>query len=321
MSAPALDDFWADKHIEFTDTINDDIWNDSPAEQLLISDPATLRAPGSIGAQQAMLDAPPLPWVPDVLGQRWREPESIIIVGSAYAPFLQGISRRDATLPVAAYLTTASDPFLRSFLQGVVRPDADYYGKIAQLAQDQQSAAGIALFDLCRASFTIRGTRANRDLDRAAEYTFKPPKGSGQEGKRRATASRQLFTRYVESTKQRDWTTRRLEQTPAHRILALGSVAEHGLLRFFFDLGVTDVTKHATGERWSPKQYDEQQWVLHYARPRQTLGQWLDDEDWWVIKGMIGDVSRTWHLLPTLHPCRNNDDPDYQRTRALLRKL
>ena len=198
--------------------------------------PATMRQ-----AQQAMLDEPPLPWVPDVLGGNGAR-HTIIIVGSAYAPFVQGISNREATMPLLAYRSPTADEFLPSFLEHVVRPDADYYNKIALLANDQGTAATIALFDLCRASFTVRGTRVNRDLDRAAESTFKAPKGSGQEGQARAAQSRQTFTKYVESTKQREWTKRRLEQTLATRILALGSIAEHGLLKFFYDAGIRDIT-------------------------------------------------------------------------------
>lgn len=316
------DDFWEDGHLQFTDDINTDIWNRSPSEQYAVQEPATLRLPCAVGAQQAMLDEPPLPWVPDVLGRQWRGADTIIIVGSAYAPFVQGISNREATMPLLAYRSPTADEFLPSFLKHVVRPDADYYNKIALLAKDQGTAATIALFDLCRASFTVRGTRVNRDLDRAAESTFKAPKGSGQEGQARAAQSRQTFTKYVESTKQREWTKRRLEQTLATRILALGSIAEHGLLKFFYDAGIRDITQRSKPvTRWSPNGAAADKWVLHYAKRRQSLGQWLTDDDWWVIKGQINGQNRTWHLLPTLHPCRNTKDPTYNRTRELLRKM
>lgn len=324
MSVPCLkaDDFWADEHLQFADAINNDIWNLSPGEQLVMQAPATLREPGSIGAQQAMLDDVPLSWVPDVLGRQWQDAESIIIVGSAYAPFLQGISRRSATIPLPEYRTLSPHEFLRSFLKYVVRPDADYYNKIELLASDQTTAARIALFDLCRASFTLRGTRVNADLDRAAESTFKPPKGTGPEGQRSARKSRQTFTRYVESDKQREWTRRRLEQTRADRIVTLGSLAEHGLLKFLYDAGIRDITQRSKPDkRWSPNEHQADKWVLRYAKPGQTLSQWLNDEDWWVINGNLGDADRTWKLLPTLHPCRNAQDPTYERTRKILRKM
>jgi hypothetical protein len=315
--------FWADEHLQLTDDINTEIWNESPNEQRAIQCPTTLRLPGTVGAQQAMLDEPPLPWVPDVLGRQWQEADAIVIVGSAYAPFLQGISKRNATLPLTAYRTTRPDKFLPSFLEHVVRPDRDYYDRIALLAQDQGSAAGIALFDLSRASFTRRGTRVNGDLDRAAEFTFKPPKGCGPEEHRRAKESRQVFTKYVESTRQREWTRRRLEGSRATRIVALGYIAEHGLLKFFYDAGIRNITQRSKPSApWSPSQDSAGTWVLRYAKPGRTLSQWLTDEDWWVITGNIGVQNRTWHLLPTLHPCcRKTADPTYERTRTLLKTM
>jgi hypothetical protein len=49
-----------------------------------------------------------LPWVPDVLGSQWNHEKSVHIVGSAYAGFLQGISKR--SFPFDAYLDLP--PFL-----------------------------------------------------------------------------------------------------------------------------------------------------------------------------------------------------------------
>ena len=70
------------------------------------------------GAQQSMLDpwilGPAaaglvLPWVPDVLGVQWSHEDAVHIVGSAYAGFIQGISKR--SLPFGAYLSTSQLPW------------------------------------------------------------------------------------------------------------------------------------------------------------------------------------------------------------------
>jgi hypothetical protein len=61
--------------------------------------------------------------------------------------------------------------------------------------------------------------------------------------------------------------------------------------------------------------------VLRYAKPGQTLSQWLTDEACWVISGDLGGADRTWHLLPAFHPRRNAHDPTYNRTRKMLRRM
>jgi hypothetical protein len=319
-------DFWTDHNFDFDDLVNKDIHDNSPFEQLAIQPMSALASPGSIGAQQAMLDDlnAPLPWVQDIVGTRSKEPGSIVVIGSAYAPFIQGISNRKTTLPLASYVSLNSSDFQRNFLQFVVRPDADYYAKVSLLCRGTVESSQMTVFDLCRASYAIRGMRVGRSLDRGAEFTFKSGKCKTLEDKRvaneNARRSREMFIRYVDSEKQREWTRRRFTDSQATNIMALGYRAEHGLLRFFFDLGIRDIAPHrAPNEKWAPDRGQEDRWLVNYAR--NSLETWLIRTDWWDIKGALGGQERTWRLLPVLHPSRNVGDSTYERTRTVFSKM
>jgi len=318
--------FWSIDHLELSDAVNDRIWSDSPREQATIQQPGSLQSLGSVGAQQIMVDglATPLPWVPDLVGLNWKHPESLIIIGSAYAPFIRGISKRRCTLPLSEYLDAGSaGDFVIRFLGSVVIPDPSYYAKIALLAASQGTQAGIVLFDLCRASYSFRGSRIGKDgLDRAAEFTFWDTI-KGQKDAVAAVRSRQLFTAYVESKRQRAWTLARLMESRARRILALGRIAEYGLLRLLWDYGIRTIHRMGTpGETWHPNPNHSDGWVVRYACKDQTLEQWLVRKDWWVVKGQLNGEEREWHLLPTLHPAARKDrDKGYSRTRALITRM
>ena len=266
----------------------------------------------------------PLPWVPDIVGVNWKHPESLIIIGSAYAPFIRGISKRRCTLPLSEYLDSGSaGDFLIRFLGSVVIPDPSYYAKIALLAASQNTQAGVVLFDLCRASYAFRGSRIGLNgLDRAAEFTFRDTI-KGQKDAAAAVRSRQLFTAYVESKQQRAWTLARLDESRARRILALGSIAEYGLLKLLWDSGIKTIHRMSTpGETWRPNPDYSDRWVFQYACKGQTLEQWLVREDWWVIKGRVNGEEREWRLLPIMHPAaRSAKDKDYGRTRALITRM
>ncbi|HSR06234.1 MAG TPA: hypothetical protein VLM42_03720 [Bryobacteraceae bacterium] len=313
--------FWADRHFDFDDVINKEIHSDSPDEQSKIQSLGALAEPGSIGSQQAMVDGldRPLPWVQDIVGKRYREAEGVSVVGSAYAPFIQRISSRRATLPLSDYAQASHSDFQRSFLEHVVRPDVDYYRKIEVLLSGVFEVSQITLLDLCRSSFTIRGTRVGKCRDRAAEFTFRAGKGITEE---RAQFSRQTFLRYIESDKQREWTQRRFADSEASNIIALGYRAEHGLLRFFYSLGIRDISRQrAPHEKWVPNTAQEDRWVTNYAKGKHALQTWLAEGDWWNIVGTLRGQQRRWRLLPVLHPSKNGEDSTYQRTRSLLKLM
>ena len=164
-------------------------------------------------------------------------------------------------------------------------------------------------------------------MDEAAEHTFKdsvPPERdkAKRHSPARAEASRRLFTSYVEAPKQRAWTLARLVESEARRIIALGFLAEHGLLRLLWDSGIHTIYQRSRpDDPWFPSKTHGDKWVLNYARARQTLTRWLDGADWWVAEGRLDGVPRRWHVLPVLHPARNGADSGYLRTRRLLRDM
>lgn len=266
----------------------------------------------------------PLPWVPDLVGLGWQQPESLIVIGSAYAPFIRGLSKRRCTMPLADYVDARSaSRFLSKFLESVVIPDTSYYSKIALLAGDLGTQQRVIIFDLCRASYTIRGSRkAGNDLDGAAEFTFKNTIRN-QRDEARANQSRRLFTAYVESKKQREWTLERLALSRARRIVTLGTIAEYGFLKLLWHSGIKTIHRMRNPNAvWSPDASHGDQWMLRYAAKGQTLEKWLTDKDWWIVKGRLKSDEREWHVLPVLHPAaRNSTDIDYLRTRALIMSM
>src|SRR4051794_21754424 len=95
-------EFWAASTLNVDDEVNDGIWSQSIAVQKEIQPPDDLliRDDTPIGAQQAMVDPDPdcispigdgtiLPWVPDLVGSKWDDSDSLIIVGTAYAGFIR----------------------------------------------------------------------------------------------------------------------------------------------------------------------------------------------------------------------------------------
>ena len=130
-----MPDFWKTECLT-TDQINAEIWEQSPALQRQIQTPHSLVNIGSVGAQQAMIDGDSdcvLPWVPDLIGRDWKDAGSILVVGSAYAGFIDKYSGRSASMSESSYRREQTvEEFQRAFLHMVVMPDASYYGKIPQ---------------------------------------------------------------------------------------------------------------------------------------------------------------------------------------------
>ncbi len=282
-----------------TDKINDAIWFESPARQRSIQPPECLAAPGAVGAQQAMVSADDiLPWVPDLLCENWIAPETILIVGSAYAGFIREFSLRTATMPLGVYRTAGIwQEFQERFIEYVVRPDQNYYGPLTRLGGG--TLRNLVLLDLCRASFVQRGAASGPRRDESKDSIL---------NKNAAT-----YSRYVDI--QADWTWQRIVESRARRIVALGSIAEHGLLRLFTKRGATIAEADRTV---SIKSRADNVWPLHYAVRGRTFGYWLDHQTWWTVTHTVNGQKREWKVLPTLHPARMHDDPGYMRTAKLL---
>jgi hypothetical protein len=99
--------------VAIQDELNAEIWAKSPKVQGDIQTPLELGHEGAVGAQQAMIEdgllpgvtsAKILPWVPDLVGAGWAQPDALLVVGSAYAGFIKELSRRPHSLPLAKYV-------------------------------------------------------------------------------------------------------------------------------------------------------------------------------------------------------------------------
>ena len=309
--------FWNRDYFDFDDPLNQEIWSRSPVVQQEIQSPRELQKPGAIGAQQAMIDltpnprfsaSPSLPWVPDVVGKEWHTREALLIVGSAYAGFIREFSTRSRALPLADYVSASSaSQFQRSFLRYVVAPDSSYYGPIQALASSK-TAARIALFDVCRASFVKRGSGTAQRNDTSGDSV--------------ALEAPEVFEQYAENKTQADWTWRRITESQANRIVALGYIAEHGLLRLFARHGMQIQVSNGSAPPLRINAFPDGsgRWVKVYAdHPSRPVGSWLKLRCWWTISGEVEGVHRAWHLLPAFHPARHQKpDPEYRQTKVLL---
>jgi hypothetical protein len=273
------------------DAINEEIWSRSPALQLRIQSPAQLVSPGAIGAQQAMVGDAPLPWVPDLVGKDSRGSDGVIVIGSAYAGFIAERSTRRCALSVGQYsqASTAS-AFQTLFLRYVVERDSAYYLRVHELL-----AAGgwcwrhSVLLDLCRTSFVERGIERDKSGDGIVRKQWS------------------LFEKYVDAA---DWTFQRLLESRARIILALGTIAEHGVLRLLSKRGI--VASNWVGQ--SMWRFKECAWPCRYADQR--LSHWLPKQDWWLAR--CSRLQREWLVLPVYHPAWVHS---YHRYREILQRM
>jgi hypothetical protein len=294
--------YWDQANFRLVDALNSEMWMQSPPLQRTIQQPHNLVQPGSVGPQQAMLENDAetvLPWVPDIVGKKAEGDRAVLIFGAAYAGFIREYSCRSACLRLRDYAEAANwTEFQRLFLDNVVAPDADYYGKLASLLNSAGvSANRIILSDLCPNSIVRRSGVINncRQDD------------SRQPCKDRAS----VFCQYVEDPGVAGWTWRRITESRAERIIALGHITEHGLLRLF---SRHDAKISCNGQplRITVPAPD---WVDRYADPGKNLGYWLNPVRWWTISIPGRDV----RLLPVYHPAVVDQyDPGYRRTGSAL---
>ncbi len=283
-------DFWSERHLDLEDDLNAEIWHQSPIEQDRIQPYRPTWRPAAVGAQQAMRWPHRLPWVPDLVGRDWQAEDAVIVVGSAYGPFIAGPDR-DHELPASEYAQPTAAAFQQRFLRRVVSTRR-YYSEIAGLASTvMPDARKLVLTDLCRVAFV-------RNLDVA---------DAG--GDSVVKLDRALFNQYVEDPVARGWSWRRIEQSRARVVVALGTIAEHGLLRLF----------HASLEQprivdsvdpslvWTPRRSRKADtWPIQYAsdarklKHRSAQGGGLP---WWSIMGRTpAGEHRAWRLVVVPHP-------------------
>lgn len=306
--------FWDTKSLIEKDSLNEEIWNDSPKVQRSINQLNTNSASSmKYGAQQAMIDGTEycLPWVPDIVGRDYKSSDSIIIIGSAYAGFIDGYSPRNRTMKLERY-QEADNPyvFLNYFLEDVVIGDQSYYSPIQTLISSFCDLKKIVLFDLCRASFVCRDDRM-------------PPNRKDKSNDRVTRDAKAIYAQYVESQIVEDWTWRRITDCGAMCIVALGTIAEHGLLRLFNRKKIS-IKDYRNSERLALRDYNNGKWVAHYAGSvNKKLDYWIHNSgNWWQIEGTVNGQDRKWYLLPVYHPVRySKHDPAYGKTIEVLKAI
>ena len=324
--------FWDRSLFDFDEGLNSDLFTRSPQVQM-----EEIGRPSVVGSQQAMVPGDVLSWIPDVVGRNWDSSEGVLFCGSAYASiFSPYSSRRDQrTMPFKGYAEAKTlEALQRLYFDTIIDPpdarslDA-YYGKIQKLCTQGAErsdlacvadASYIALFDLCRASFVKRIQQNGAEKDIC-------------DTKRVIRAHCDVFDKYVRTASASDWLWRRVSDGNARRIVALGSVAEHGLLRLFQRRG-RSIYLGGIGPVEFPKDTLEStdgKWVGSYAyrclRHKGTsveriagplkLDCWLCRSTWWSIheKG-----KERWRLLPIYHPTSGPlTGSVLARTKALIR--
>jgi hypothetical protein len=290
--------FWSSEFRVEDDALNAEIWSRSPDVQCEIQPPSEVPSDGA-GAQQAiLLDGRVLPWVPDILGRNWREADSVVIVGSAYAPFVEHFSNRGRVMSRKVYENASTwQEFQQAFVASVVDGDDRYYGPLMPLAAvtaAPNDCSNLALLDLCRASFVA-----------VSEGKF-----TGRDSVLKKHC--RLFADYVEHSQNQSWLWQRLTATEATRIVALGTIAEHGLLRLF---DTHRCVLRVNGTIKPLPRCDVGKWVKG--------GFWLHAHggDWWDIQSRYEGEERRWALLPVPHPGAYGSRDDYSRERELLQKM
>jgi hypothetical protein len=326
--------FWRRCLFDFNDALNEDLFKKSPQVQI-----EEIGRPSTIGSQQAMVPGNVLPWIPDPVGKDWASGEAVLFCGSAYAGIFSPYSSRrgQRTMPFGQYAEAKTlEALQRVYFDMIIDPpeaqasDA-YYGKIQELCTqgaDQfdlacvADASSIALFDLCRASFVkrIQQNGAIKDIC-DTKYVIR--------------AHCDVFDKYVQSLSASEWLWRRVSEGHARRIVALGSVAEHGLLRLFQRRG-RSIRLGGLGPIEFPKDVLEStggKWVGRYAyeslrHKGMTLEQltgplkldyWLCRSTWWSI---YEEGKERWRLLPIYHPAsRLLTGTILAKTKALIRSM
>ncbi len=282
---------WKDK-----DCVNDDIWSRSPAIQRVLAAQFPVGAPGSVGGQQAMFlpDEPdvrgtatnPLPWVPDLVGKNSDGPDAVMIIGSAYAPFVEGYSERH--LPLEDYRMQAALPnwidFQHLFLGAVVLGDASYYEKIDQVFGENFDWRRAIVTDWCRASFVRHGDDDEQAVGRADGF------GDGICGDEGAG----VFFSYV--GKNIDWHTRRLAAFGG-KIVLLGNLS-HSCLNFLCQIQGWLVSYESRG--------------IIVPRPNRLIQFWPEDKP--IVQGQIhrGHLPSIF-FTAIKHPSRIHGPPHVQQ--------
>jgi len=318
------------------DPVNRSIWTESVALQRKIAGDKPL--PLDVGAQQAMPKVrqqnlfsatDPLPWVPDLVGEQFgKDRRSVLVVASSYNGFIEGYSSRGAVMPVVDYAGAKNagvdglGRFIARFKECVVEGAEDYYQPILR---DLLPPAGCdldccCLTDLCKASFVQRGNG---------------PNNSNRGDKGDDSVVRQFWqdwlpyvTRVAEGGRDTplpyEWLWKRMQQ--CHLIIALGTIAEYGVLKIFYRMAVAPKAVSWKDNYVIPDHptmtAQLSNWEYAYACSRRKLRDWLESEDWWVLGTPSSE--RRWFFLPVHHPSSaigRRNDFNYQNTVLRVQRM
>lgn len=265
-------------HLAGEDALNEEIWRRSRALQREVQAPRRRWAVGEVGAQQAMCGDEALPWVPDLVGARFGEPGSVLVVGMAYSGFVRRPTHPRGQLDPSVYANCASAAdFCATFARRVV-PAYRYYGHLMAALPAEVGASRVAFSDLCRVALVKVGAR-----------------GDSSSGVERA--DRALFCRYADHPANLGWHRQRLGAAQPAVVVALGHVAEHGLLRLLRnDLGCDIVTTGPRPVAFSRKS-GATTWPTAYAADQRQIGTWADTRDWWRAEVKRG----RWNVVTIPH--------------------
>lgn len=268
----------------------------------------------------------PLPWVPDLVGPEFGKANpSVLIVGSSYNGFLKGYTNRNGTMNVEDYVAARDfksvqsglKAFFSCFIRDVCGADQAYYARLCRLLHE----AGIpmeraCLTDLCKASF-VRKTETNRLRSDAGNDTLIQEHISEWQCYVLGAHSENLKTAPLPY----QWLGKRFQQ--AHIILALGKLAEYGVIKVLMRQAPTlrivthqppfvkpDQASLGSGRNWG---YD-------YAHTQRGVKSWLQNCDWWNLDDP--DSGKLRQVLPCVHPSAwNNQEDDYVQNYSHLFRL
>jgi hypothetical protein len=293
--------FWSLENLDTEDPLNAEIWRDSPDIQDCIQPYASAWRLKDVGAQQAMRSGLRLPWVPDLVGLDWTAEDATLVVGSAYGPFIAD-EHRDHEMTTQRYNQPTVRAFQQRFLCDVVTKRR-YYARVAALASNvMPSCRKLALFDLCRVAFIRRDTPLDRGGDKVV------------------TEAQELFNIYVERERAREWLWQRLIRSRSSAVVALGTIAEHGVLRLLAARLTTytivdsndpaiDV-KPALCDAW---------WASRHAHPERKLKHRKASATppFWRICGVTAGTRREWRVAVVPHPTGSFGNPGDYPSRAI----
>jgi hypothetical protein len=117
------------------------------------------------------------------------------------------------------------------------------------------------------------------------------------------------------------WLWRRMQQ--CRHIVALGTIAEYGLIKMFKQMAESPRIGTRNGGRIQLHKSlnPDARWKYCYADATRTLSHWLDTQDWWVLCDEA--TGHTWNLVPVYHPAARPPhwDPGYEASHRLLRQV